>query len=339
MEKVNVGIIGGSGYTGVELLRILSTHPNFDVNYISANSYAGQSIAKTYPALASAYKESKFETFDLEQVNKNDLLFFCMPHGKSQDIINQCKDVKYIVDLSSDFRHKDKDIYDQYYGATHLYPEMLKDFVYGLPELYRDDIKDAKKVAAAGCYPTASILAIKPFIDTDFISKDRIIINAFSGLSGAGKEPTETNIFCNISDNTFAYKLSNHRHTPEIETHIDSQVLFTPHLIPTSRGILTTSYGSINKKVKQNDINEMLAEKYDNEKFVHVLDAPPQIKSVLCTNMVHIYAHLDERTEQIIMMSAIDNLYKGSSGQAVQCANLMLNIEEDTGLLVSGMYP
>ena len=338
-DKVKVGIIGGSGYTGAELLRLLVGHPNFYVEYITGHSTKGSEISEAYPALGSQYGGYKFEAFSLERAQECEILFFCLPHGESQDLISICKNISYIVDLSSDFRHDDPQVYIDYYDQQHKDPASLKDFVYGLPELYRDEISKTSRVAAPGCYPTGAILAIKPFVEAGIIQTKKVIVNSLSGISGAGKKPTNLNTFVNASDNAQAYGLSKHRHTPEIQTHSGSTVIFTPHLIPANRGILTTAYGELKKEISQDEVNTILADFYKNEYFIHPQQSPPQLSSVIGSNFVFLHANVDKRTNTLIMMSAIDNLCKGSSGQALQCANIMLGFQENLGLEMVGMCP
>lgn len=338
-SKYQVGVIGGSGLTGAELLRILAVHPNFEAEYVTANSEVGTRIADLYPGLASNYSDRKFEAWDKKRIADCDILFFCLPHGTSQDLIAQCEDTKFIVDLGSDFRHDDKNIYDEYYGEAHHHPELLGDFTYGLPEIYREEIKKSKRVAAPGCYPTASILAIKPFVEAGLLNDDVIIVNADSGMSGAGKDPKPNNTFVASNENASAYGLVKHRHTPEIETHTKTKVLFTPHLIPVNRGIMATCYGTLQRETTQEEIDLVLSKYYEGEAFVQVQSASPQLSSVTGSNNVHVYATPDNRTGKLIMLSTIDNLCKGSSGQGVQCANLMTGLAETTGLRGLGLYP
>lgn len=338
-QTFKVGVIGGSGLTGVELLRILTVHPNFDLEYVTANKEVGNSLADLYPALTASYEDRKFEAWNLERVADCDILFFCLPHGASQDLIAQCGDTEYIVDLGSDFRHKDPNIYLDYYGQEHRHPYLLEQFTYGLPELYRDNIKGSGRIAAPGCFPTASILATYPFLKAGLLTDDVLIVNADSGLSGAGKDPKPNTTFVNANENASAYGLLNHRHTPEIETHCDAKVLFTPHLIPVNRGIMVTAYSKLKRETTQSEVNEILNDYYQGEHFIQTLNVPPQLSSVRGSNNVHVYATPDSRTSQLIMMSTIDNLCKGSSGQAVQCANIMTELPETTGLNGLGLYP
>lgn len=337
--KFKVGVVGGSGLTGAELLRILAVHPNFELEYVTANKEVGTSIADLYQALGANYKGWTFEAWDITRAEECDIVFFCLPHGASQDLIAQCDKVRFIVDLGSDFRHDDPKVYDEYYGEAHHHPELLKNFVYGLPELYRTEIEASTRVAAPGCYPTASILAIKPFVDAGIIEEELIIVNADSGMSGAGKDPKPNTTYVSANENAGAYGLLVHRHTPEMQTHLGSTVLFTPHLIPVNRGIMVTAYGKLKRDISQDEVNQILNNFYEGETFVQVLNVPPQLASVKGSNNVQVFATPDVRTGQLVMLSVIDNLCKGSSGQAVQCANLMTELPEDSGLKGLGLYP
>ena len=337
--KFKVGVVGGSGLTGAELLRILAVHPNFELEYVTANKEVGTAIADLYQALGASYKGWEFEAFNIARAEECDIVFFCLPHGTSQDLIAQCGKVPFIIDLGSDFRHDDPSVYDEYYGEAHRHPDLLKTFVYGLPELYRNEIKSSTRVAAPGCYPTASILAIKPFVEAGIIDEKLIIVNADSGMSGAGKDPKPNTTYVSANENAGAYGLLVHRHTPEMQTHLDSTVLFTPHLIPVNRGIMVTAYGKLKREIAQEEVNQILSKFYEGESFVQVLNVPPQLASVKGSNNVQVFATPDARTGQLVMLSVIDNLCKGSSGQAVQCANLMTGIDESAGLSGLGLFP
>ena len=306
---------------------------------MTANKEVGTSIGDLYQALGASYKGWAFEAWDIARAEECDIVFFCLPHGTSQDLIAQCEKVSYIVDLGSDFRHDDPKVYDEYYGEAHHHPELLKNFVYGLPELYRTEIEASTRVAAPGCYPTASILAIKPFVDAGIIEEELIIVNADSGMSGAGKDPKPNTTYVSANENAGAYGLLVHRHTPEMQTHLGSTVLFTPHLIPVNRGIMVTAYGKLKREISQDEVNEILIKFYEGESFVQVLNVPPQLASVKGSNNVQVFATPDARTGQLVMLSVMDNLCKGSSGQAVQCANLMTGVDESAGLSGLGLFP
>jgi len=240
------------------------------------------------------------------------------------------------VDLGADFRLADAATYQRWYGHSHEAPELLGRFVYGIPELNRDAIKAAKAVSAAGCYATAAILALKPLVDAGLVKADNLIVDAASGVSGAGREAKEATGFCTVTESFSAYGLLNHRHTAEMEMALKGTVLFTPHLVPMSRGILATCYGEV---AGPGDPLEVLRSAYSNEPFVHVTADPPATKWVSGSNAVQVTARRDERTGRIIALSAIDNLGKGAAGQMIQCANLMLGFEETAGLPIVGVYP
>jgi N-acetyl-gamma-glutamyl-phosphate reductase len=240
------------------------------------------------------------------------------------------------VDLGADFRLNDAATYERWYGHPHEAPELLGSFIYGIPELNRDAIRSAKAVAAAGCYATAAILALKPLVDAGLLKSESLIVDAASGVSGAGREAKESTGFSTVDGSFSAYGLLNHRHTAEMEMAIGGTVLFTPHLVPMSRGILATCYG---EAMGTGDPLALLRQAYANEPFVHVTDQPPATKSVSGSNGVQLTARFDERTSRIVALSALDNLGKGAAGQMIQCANLMLGLDETAGLTNIGVYP
>jgi N-acetyl-gamma-glutamyl-phosphate reductase len=334
---ISVGIIGASGYAGAELLRLCAMHPEFQVEVATGDSQAGTPIGALYPSLAAAYRNVGFETFDAAKVDGLDLVFFALPHGASQQLVPDVRPkVKHVVDLGADFRLKDATLYPQWYGDEHAAPELLADFAYGLPEIYREAIQGATAVAAPGCYPTASILALSPLVEAGLIERDGIIVDAASGVSGAGRDKFP---FCGTDEDLVAYGLLDHRHTPEIEQAVGGTVLFTPHLVPMNRGILATCYARPTASASAHAVMDALHDAYDDEPFVVVTDDPPHTKATAGANTAHVTARYDSRTGHVVSLCAIDNLVKGAAGQAVQCANLLAGLEETVGLPDVAVYP
>ena len=336
-----VGIIGASGYTGAELLRLLAGHPELDVAYATGDTQAGTAVAELYPSLAAAYGDLRFDAYDPAAASGLDLVFLGLPHGQSQKLVPGLRGtVGHIVDLAGDFRLRDAALYPQWYGETHDAPELLGDFAYGLPELFRDPLRGAELVAAPGCYPTAAALALAPLLRAGLVMPDGIVVDAASGVSGAGRGKFP---FCGTDEDFAAYSLLDHRHTPEIEQALDgATVLFTPHLAPMNRGILATCYArpaAGNALATTADVLACLADTYAGEPFVVVSERPPSTKATLGSNTAHLTARADPRTGFVVALCAIDNLVKGASGQAIQCANLALGLDETAGLPTVGVYP
>jgi N-acetyl-gamma-glutamyl-phosphate reductase len=335
-----VGIIGASGYTGAELLRLAALHPELEVVVATGDTQAGTRAAALYPSLAAAYPDLVFTTYDPDQVAGLDVAFLGLPHGQAQAMVPEIRGrVGRIVDLSADFRLKDAALYPKWYGEEHHCPELLAEAAYGLPELFRDEIRHATLVATPGCYVTAASLALAPLVRTGLIERSGLIVDAASGISGAGRGPKPNTTFCDRDDDFAAYGLLDHRHTPEIEQVVDATVLFTPHYAPMSRGILATCYARPSGTTSTEALLDTLAGAYHGEPFVVVGPNPPSTKATLGSNVAHITARFDDRTGYVMVLCAIDNLTKGASGGAVQCANLVLGLPETMGLPVVGMYP
>lgn len=338
-----VAIVGASGYTGAELLRLCAQHPELDVVLATADTQAGAPAARLYPSLSAAYPHLELTTFDADACDGLDVVFLGLPHGAAQSVVPQLLGrVGAIVDLSADFRLRDAELYPRWYGEAHAHPELLERFVYGLPELGRDVLKGAPLVAAPGCYVTAAALALTPFVRAGAIETSGVIVDAASGVSGAGRPPKPTTTFCTVDEDFTAYSLLDHRHTPEIEQVTGASVLFTPHLAPMNRGILATCYARPADTASPTTTEEalgLLRDAYAGEPFVVVTDAPPSTKATLGSNTCHVTARADERTGWVVMVAALDNLVKGASGQAVQCANLSLGLPETMGLPLVGLYP
>ena len=344
----SVGIVGASGYTGAELLRLCSQHPQLDVRLATADSQAGARVADVYPSLAAAYPALVMDKFEADACDGLELVFLGLPHGASQDIVPDLTGrVGRIVDLAADFRLDDPELYPTWYGAEHTQPGLLGEFVYGLPELFRADIARASKVAAPGCYVTAAVLALAPLVRGGLVESTGILVDAASGVSGAGRSPKPTTAFCAVDEDFAAYGLLTHRHTPEIEQGLSrvaagarAQVLFTPHLAPMNRGILATCYARPTRSgTTTADVMDVVRTSWSGEPFVVATDDPPSTKATLGSNTVHVTAMADPRTGWVVAIAALDNLVKGASGQAIQCANLMLELPEAMGLPTAGVYP
>ena len=339
-----IGIIGASGYAGAELLRLAAGHPDLDVAFATGDTQAGTPVAALYPSLAAAYPGLVFDAYDPAACAGLDLVLLALPHGASQAIVPELVGkVGHLVDLAADFRLQDPALYPAWYGEAHAAPELLADFAYGLPELFRDDISAAAHVAAPGCYPTAAALALAPLVRAGAIAREGVIVDAASGVSGAGRPPKPTTTFCTVDEDFTAYGLLDHRHTPEIEQATGASVLFTPHLAPMNRGILATCYarpadGAAAARSTAG-LLDLLHEAYAGEPFVVVGEASPSTKATLGSNTAQLTARFDERTGWVVAIAAIDNLTKGAAGQALQCANLLLGLPETTGLPTVGVYP
>ena len=334
---IRTAILGASGYVGGELLRLIAAHPDLRAARLFGDSKAGQPVGQVHPHLASAFPDASIERFEDSALDDVDLVFAALPHGHSQRLATTILDRSIpFVDLGADFRLDDAATYERWYGHAHEAPALLANFLYGIPELNRDAIRVAKAVAAAGCYATAAILAMKPLVDAELVDPASIIVDAASGVSGAGREAKEATGFSTVDGSFSAYGLLNHRHTAEMEMALGATVLFTPHLVPMTRGILATCYGAANGPC---DPLDALSKAYADEPFVHVTDAPPATKWVSGSNGVQLTARYDERTNRVLAISAIDNLGKGAAGQMIQCANLMLGLDEGAGLTTIGVYP
>jgi N-acetyl-gamma-glutamyl-phosphate reductase len=338
---MKVGIAGASGYTGAELLRLLSAHPQFEVGVATAHSHAGLPVGGHTPSLQAAYPGLVYEDTELGVLDGLDLVFCALPHGESQKFVPELRSrVGCIVDLAADFRLKDAALYPQWYGDEHAAPELLGEAVFGLPELFRDDLAGATLVAAAGCYPTSAGLALAPLLRRGLVQPTGIIVDAASGASGAGRGAKENLHFGTVDEDFTAYGLLTHRHTPEMEQILGAQVLFTPHLAPMVRGILATCYARpTGAALTTSTVMEALHDAYDAEPFVVVTDDPPSTKATSGSNVAHVSARVDPRTGWVVTLCALDNLVKGASGQAIQCANAALGLAETSGLPVAGLYP
>jgi N-acetyl-gamma-glutamyl-phosphate reductase len=335
-----VGIIGASGYTGAELLRLCAQHPDFDVAYATGDTQAGSLASTLYPSLAAQYPNLVFDDFDPAKAEGLDVVFLGLPHEASMALAPQLHGkVGCLVDLSAAFRLKDASLYPTWYGFDHDQPELLAAAVFGLPELHREDLKEATLIATPGCHVTAATLALAPLVQAGMIDPLGVIVNSITGASGAGRALKHTSMFCTVDEDLNAYGLLNHRHTPEIEQETGAQVLFTPHLAPLSRGLLATCYAKPAAGVTTASLLATLAGRYRDEPFVVVRPQSPSTKATLGSNVAHITARFDERTNTVIAICAIDNLAKGASGGAIQAANVALGLPETAGLARVGLYP
>ncbi len=348
---IKAGIIGATGYTGVELLRLLSAHPEVQICYATSESYVGQKIGHVYPHLKNAVGDLTAERFDLTKaIALCDVVFIALPHGHAPNIAAPLLTLgKKVIDLGADLRLKNPTDYEKWYKEIPAPDVLLQQAVYGLPEAgFRDAIQKSNLIANPGCYATAAILAAAPLLKTDLINVNECILDGKSGTSGAGRALSLDTHFCEVSENFKAYKIAGtHRHTPEIEQSFNAIkgesmiVEFTPHLIPMIRGLFMTAYFKLQKNTTQSDIHALYEAYYDQEPFVRILpmDELAHTKQVRGTNRCDIAVHLNTRTQRITVTSVIDNLMKGASGQAIQNMNLMCDLPQTMGLTSSAIYP
>lgn len=338
--KKRIGIVGASGYTGLELLRILAGHPDCTVVLATGDTQAGTLAASLYPSLRVAYPDLVFGEFDAAACDGLDAVFLGLPHEASLELAPQLVGrVGVVVDLSAAYRLKDASLYPRWYGFEHTQPALLAEAVYGLPERHRNELGGARLVATPGCYVTAATLALAPLVDAGLIESRGVVVDAASGVSGAGRSLKHTSLFCTVDEDFTAYGLLDHRHTPEMEQEIGAQLLFTPHLAPMNRGILATCYARPAAPASSASVLAALARAYAGEPFVSVRPDSPSTKATLGSNAVHLSARVDERTGWVMVLCAIDNLTKGASGGAVQAMNVALGITETAGLSAVGVYP
>jgi len=332
---IRVAILGASGFVGAELLRLCAQHPRLRPAKLFGSSQAGQRLDAVHPHLALAYPDAMVNSYAPEALDGVDLVFAALPHGQSQALAGDIVDRGIpFVDLGADFRLNNPGDYRQWYGEDHTCDHLMERFVYGIPELNRASIAGSATVAAAGCYATAAILALRPLMA--LVEPGSLVVDAASGVSGAGKALKESSHFNNVAESLGAYGLLTHRHTAEMEMALGGTVLFTPHLAPINRGILATCHAVAKGPC---DPLEALRETYFGEPFVQISDRPPQTKWTLGSNAVHLTARYDQRTGRVLAIAALDNLVKGAAGQMIQCANLMLGLDETAGLPVAGVYP
>ena len=348
IEVIKAGIIGATGYAGAELVRILMGHKEVEIKWFGSRSYIDQKYESIYQNMFQIVDAVCMDDNMEELAEQVDVIFTATPQGfcasmMSEEILKKTK----VIDLSADFRMKDVDIYEKWYGIEHKSPQFIKEAVYGLCEVNREDIRSARLVANPGCYTTCSILTAYPLAKEGLIDMSTLIIDAKSGTSGAGRSAKTANLYCEVNENMKAYGVATHRHTPEIEEQLgyaagEKVVLnFTPHLVPMNRGILATEYAKLTREVSYEEVKAVYEKYYGNEYFIRVLNEGiyPETKWVEGSNFVDIGFKIDTRTNRIIMMGAIDNLVKGAAGQAVQNMNLMFGFEENEGLKLVPMFP
>lgn len=345
MHKLKTGIIGATGYTGSELVRILHNHPQVDITLITSESKAGQKFSDIHPAFYGMV-DTVLQPISEIKNHQLDVVFLALPHGVSMNFVKDHHNADFkIIDLSGDFRLSKQAVYEQWYGKTHIFPEGFNKAVFGLPELFSNRIRESRLVANPGCYPTSSILGLYPLLKHKLVNPKKIIVDAKSGITGAGVKPSVTSHFSNVNDNFKAYGLKTHRHTIEIEETLNSLhqedpvVQFTPHLLPIDRGILATIYTEPLKNITEAEVKSVYQETYAKHPFVRVREKAPSVKDVRGSNYCDVFATYDERTNRIITISAIDNLVKGAAGQAVHNMNLMFGLEETAGLQLVPVNP
>lgn len=344
---MRVAVVGASGYTGLELVRILLRHPIFELVAVTSEQRAGQAVGDAFPALRGQLDLS-FERADPTSLApKVDMAFTALPHAASAPTVRVLRAAGVpVADLSADFRLRSLDTYRTWYGE-HPAPDLLETAVYGIPELHREALRSTELVAVAGCYPTSALLPLVPFLRGGWVEPASVVIDSKSGISGAGRKADPGLLFAELDENCMAYKVGEHRHTPEIEQEASAAagtevcVTFVPYLIPATRGIATSVFARPRRRLTTADAHAVLEEAYADERFVRVLPAgaTPSLASVRGTNFCDVAVFADERTQTLVLLSTLDNLVKGASGQAVQCANLMRGLPEELGLLEVALLP
>lgn len=345
---VKVGIIGSTGYAGQELVRLLLGHKEAEIVWYGSRSYIDKKYSEVFGNMFEIVDDKCLDDNMEELSEKADVIFTATPQGLCASLVNEdiLSKVK-IIDLSADFRIKDVSVYEKWYGIEHKSPEFIKEAVYGLCEINREDIKGKRLVANPGCYTTCSILSLYPLVKEGVIDPDSIIVDAKSGTSGAGRGAKVANLFCEVNESIKAYGVTTHRHTPEIEEQLgyacgkEIMINFTPHLVPMNRGILVTAYGNLNGDYKYEDIKKIYDDYYSKERFVRVLekDVCPETRNVEGSNYVDVNFKIDERTKRVVVMGTLDNLVKGAAGQAVQNMNIIFGLPESMGLEQPPMFP
>lgn len=344
---VRAGVVGATGYAGQQLVWILKNHANVSVEFYASHNYSNALFSEIY---GNFYGFIEDKCIDMNEavckLKDIDILFIALPHGKAFDITNKALEIGVkVIDLGADFRLDEKETYEKWYGVKHELENYISEAVYGLVELNRDKIKNCRLLANPGCYPTATILGLAPLLKNKLIDIKTIIVDAKSGVSGAGRGANIANLFTECSESIKAYGVPEHRHTPEIEQELgklaeESLVIsFTPHLVPMNRGILSTCYATLSSDIKQEELLELYRDFYKEEYFVKILNTLPETRWVKGSNLCHIGLRVDSRTNRVIVLSAIDNLIKGAAGQAVQNMNIMFGLKETEGLEFIAMVP
>ena len=349
---LKIGIVGGSGYVGSELLRLLLLHPQAEITTVTSRQSAGEYVFNIHPNLRGL-TQLKFVPLDIAELQKNcDLIFTATPHGGSVNLVPKLLDAGLkVIDMSADFRLKNPADYETYYGWKHAHPEMLKDAAYGLPELHREEIKKAKLVACPGCEATAAILGLAPIVKAGLVDKDKIVVDLKVGSSGGGSKPSLASHHPERSSGVRPYKVVGHRHIAEVEQELDTlssepvKISFTPHAVNMVRGILATIHTFPKQKLENKDLWRAFRGMYSNEPFIRLVKYQkgpyqlPDPKVTLGTNFCDVGFEIDEHANRLLLFSALDNMVKGASGQAVQCLNIQLGIDETTGLKSTGFHP
>ncbi len=342
---ISVGVVGGTGYTRVELLRVLAMHPDTELKVVTSRSEVGKRISSVYPNLPANF-DLKFTKPDITSLKKCDCVFFAAPNGTAMLMVPELLEAGVkVIDLAADFRIKDAAVWSQWYKLEHACPAVLQTAVYGLPELHRDEIKNAQLVANPGCYPTATILGFLPLLEVGKVKDAQLIADTKSGVSGAGRAASVPTLFSEAGENFKAYNVNAHRHWPEIKQELELitsheiNFVFTPHLVPMVRGIFATLY--VTNSVISVDLKKLYQDRYKDEPFVQVMEEGvlPETKHVRASNQCMLSVSQPYDGSAVVVLSVIDNLVKGAAGQAVQNMNLMFDIDESTGLLQPGLYP
>lgn len=346
-DTVRIAVLGASGYTGEEVVRLLALHPTFKITALTGDRQAGKPFSDVFPHLITAGDVPALTKID--EVNWSDVdgVFCCLPHATTQEVVGGLPSHVKVVDLSADFRLRNVDTYAEWYGGEHKAKELQKEVVYGLTELHREAVKGARVIANPGCYPTCSQLPLVPLVEAGQISTEDIIIDAKSGISGAGRSAKQNLLYCEATEGVNAYGVGKHRHMPEVEQGLSDaagkevRISFTPHLMPMSRGMEVACYVKLANGATVDDLRRTLEAKYANEPFVHVLapGVPPYTHHVRGTNYCHMNVFPDRIPGRAIVLSVIDNLVKGASGQALQNMNLLFGVPETTGLMQQALYP
>lgn len=345
---MKAGIMGATGYAGGELARLLLQRDDVEITWYGSKSYVGQKYASVFKNMVQFADDACMDDNMEALAEQVDVIFTATPQGFCASLMNEVVLSKAkVIDLSADYRIKDVAVYEKWYKIEHKTPEYIKEAVYGLPEINRDKIRDARLIANPGCYPTCSFLSVYPLVKEGLIDPNTVIIDAKSGTSGAGRGAKIDNLYCEVNESIKAYGVGVHRHTPEIEEQLSLAagkpvtISFTPHLVPMNRGILVTAYGTLLKSVTYEDVKAIYDKYYENEYFVRVLDREevPQTKWVEGSNFVDVNFKIDPRTNRIVMMGAMDNLVKGAAGQAIQNMNIMFGLPENQGLKLVPMFP
>lgn len=342
---IKTAIIGATGYTGSELVRLLLHHPEIDLQLITSESRAGECFSDVHPHFSGIVDLTLQSVASIDDYEL-DVVFLALPHGVSMKYVEQFKDRNFkIIDLSGDFRLSSPAIYEKWYRKAHVFADGFEQAVYGLPELHREAIQKSRLAANPGCYPTSAILGVAPLLSQNLIDERQIVVDSKSGVTGAGVKAKPTTHYSNVSDNFKSYGLKNHRHTIEIEEQLGAlsknglQVQFTPHLLPVDRGILSTIYTQPTKQVSEEQLQELYNNFYADHPFVRIRKTPPTLKDVRGTNYCDLFVTYDDRTNRIITLAVIDNLVKGAAGQAIQNLNLMFGLEETMGLEMAAVNP